>query len=296
MQIKIIFLIIGLIFNLLLNSNIAYAMPNIKVSSLGSVIKSGNTTIQNISLNFITDSSWQILVSPVDACLRNSYYPAKNVSLERLLIENNRGVQLNLPKLNKPVILDSGTETGSINRQYILRYKNSDADYPGLYTGSLQFTLISGSGTEMDIYSLSIEQPVEQKIIAESNIVNLDIKSTNILKKGFMQESELPTKLYVRSNTEWKLVLKKNNYNDFINLKFKVLSVPDNCRTQYNSDYFDLPNGNFVIMEGNPTLDASGKGVEAKMLEINYQIKTKDGQILPAGPFQFDAYYTLMPR
>lgn len=296
MRIKIIFLIIGLVFNLLLNSNTAYAITNIKVSSLGPVIKSGNMAIQNISLNFITDLSWQILVSPVDACLRNSYYPAKNVPLDRLLLENNQGLQINLLEPNKPVLLDSGNETGSINRQYILRYKNSDADYPGLYTGSLQFILVSGTGTEMDIYSISFEQPVEQKIMAASNTVNLDIKPTNILKKGFAQESDIPLKLLVRSNTEWKLVLKNNKYNDLINLKFKVLSVPDNCKTKYNSNYFDIPNGDLPIMEGNPTLDVSGKELEAKMIEINYQIKTKDGQIFPAGHFQFDADYALVPK
>ena len=292
---KINFLIIGLIFNLLLNSNIALALPTIKVSSLGPVIKSGNTTIQNISLNFNTESNWQILVVPLENCLKNSYQQEKNIPLDRLSIENNNGQQLNSLEPNKPVIFDSGNETGNINKNYILRCKNSDADYPGIYTGSLQFILVTNSPTEQDIYPVSIEQYPEQKIMADSNTVNLNIKPNNILKKGFVQELELPTRLYVRSNTEWKLILKNYNNNDLINVKFKVLSVPENCRTHYSSDYFEATNSSLVIAKGAPTFTASGKDLETKIIEINYQIKTKTGKILPAGPFQFDFDFSLIP-
>jgi len=288
MKIKIIFLIIGFIFNILLNSNIVYALSNIKVSSSGQAINSGNITIQNISLNFSAVSGWKLLVSIPNSFLTNNSHPSKFISVNNLTIEDSQNNKQFILEPGRQIILDNGNISGVFNKEYRLKFLNTNAVDPGNYTGILQFSLISGMENIQYYYPVSFNQPECQKIIINPVQSNINIQPVNTLKKGFSQESSMPTMFYIQANTKWKLVCKKITSNKYLDLKFKILSLPENSHTNYNKDYYDFPDDNFVLVEGEPTLDNTGKNIETKIIEVNYLLKTKNAEILPAGNFMFE--------
>lgn len=302
MKIKIfVYLKIIILFMALLSftaENTSYASSFLKVTSIGPAIKSGGTTVQNITLNFKENSpDWKILVTALDDSLKNSFNPSKKLSLDNLVIENFNGDHITVNEPNKPYTVGIGTEVGEISKNLVLRYKNNDADYPGTYTGYFQFNIVSSSGTSVNTYNFSIEQPVNQKIYTTNNTINMKIKSENALKKGFKQELDIPSRLYISSNSDWKLILKSNkNINELLDLKFKILSCPSDIKKYFDAEYSNIPSDEFVLMEGGPTIDPTGKILETKAIEINYQINTKENEILPSGDFRFDADYTISPK
>lgn len=287
--INILSILILIVFCVLLRP--VYADENISVTAQGTPVKVGNTTVQNISLDLKTKKDWQLMVLIQDDYLRNTSKSASQISAERLEVQDNETQDRFSLKSGKPVIIAADNDSQKLIKSYSLVLNNSDSDYPGIYRGSIHFVLTTSMGTSMDSYVFEFNQPIIQRLSVMPDSVNINVSPDNSMKYGYIQETVNPVKIFVSSNKEWKLVLQGASQDNPLNYGYKVL--PGNYKA-YNLEYTGLSSGSKVIAEGDSTVSADGQGLESKVVEVNYMLKTGESELLPAGSYPFNLKYTLI--
>jgi len=284
----IVFLLSFFIFNL----NKTYADSDISITSIGPAFNTGNYLIQSVSVDMKAKKNWQLLVVPLSSSLKNISNPSKQIPVSRLEIQDSSG-SYNL-ELNKPAIIASGNGNNvgrDIIKEFTLKLGCNNVAYPGIYTGILQFMLISGH-TSADIFNLSLSQPEIQDISISPDTMNISVSPDNSMH-GYSQESKTFSRIYIRSNKRWKLILQgQSAANSFI-YAFKVVSSQRGSKIYYNSEYTDISNTPVIIAEGEPTVSQDGTSLVSEIIEINYMLKTDNPKALSAGSYPLNTGYYL---
>jgi len=287
--------LIAIIFSLFLQFNKVFAGMDLSVMPAGPAIRTGNTTIQNIILDLKTKNHWQLLVTPLNSSFRNISHPASQIPVSQAELQDNDSSNTFTLEFGKPVVVDSGDNNDKIDKNLTLRISTPDGYYPGTYTGTIQFTLISSKGTSVENFSVSFDQPTIQDISILPNEVNINILPENCMQMNYSQESSSPTKIYIRSNKNWKLILNSQKTDNPLNYYFKTLSS-SNSSNLYYSDYTQLSNTNLIVAEGSPTISSDNKNIEPATVQINYKLETDKYSALPAGAYPYNVVYNLTSR
>ncbi|OGH95767.1 MAG: hypothetical protein A2104_07865 [Candidatus Melainabacteria bacterium GWF2_32_7] len=275
--------------------NKTYAGSNLTITKLGNPYSIGNDTIQDISLSLKTKKNWKLLVTSLNNGLLNTSSPSNRIPVSRITIQDNSSSNIYPVQYITPVIIESGNNNENIDARYSIKISNSDASYPGTYTGNLLFSLVSSGGTNVENFTLSFTQNPVQDISITPNHLNINVDSQNSLLNNYSQESASPVRIYIRSNQKWKLVLKGIDRNNSLSYAFKVLSGTNNAKLYYNSAYTLLPDSNLTIAEGDPTVFSDGNSLDSVVIEVNYRLTTGNSSIFPAGAYPYNLMYYLSP-
>ncbi|MDD3012938.1 MAG: hypothetical protein PHC34_04475 [Candidatus Gastranaerophilales bacterium] len=292
-SLSILFYII--IFSLFWQAKIAFADMDLSVIPTGPAIRTGNTTIQNIKLNLKTKHNWQLLVTPLNNSFINISHPTSQIPVSQAEIQDNDSAKTFQLEFGKPIIIASGNNNDKIDKNCTIRISTPDGYYSGTYTGTLQFTLTSSHGTSVQNFNISFDQPLVQNISILPDNVNINILPEDSSQMNYSQESSPPSKIYIRSNKEWKLVLNSQNNANPLNYYFKVLSSSNNSNLYY-SEYTQLSNTSFILAEGCPTISSDNKNIEPTIIQINYKLSTDKYSVLPAGGYPYNVIYNLTSR
>ena len=289
-SLSILFCII--IFSLFLQAKIGFAGTDLSVVPAGPAIRSGNTTIQNITLHLKTKHHWQLLVTPLSYSFRNISHPVSQIPVSQAEFQDNDSSNTFQFEFGKPVIVASGDNNDKIDKNCTIRISTPEGYYPGTYTGTIQFTLLSSHGTSIQNFDISFDQPVIQDISILPDNVNINMLPENSIQMNCSQESSPPSKIYIRSNRKWKLILKSQNNINPLDYYFKTLSGSNNSNLYY-SDYAKLSNTNFIIAEGGPTISSDSKTIEPTVIQVNYKISTDKYSVLTAGDYPYNVVFNL---
>gem|GEM_PF-3168924 len=278
-----------------LQPNTAFANSNLSVTPAGPAIRLGTNTIQNITINMKTKRNWQLSVVPLSNSFKNITNPASLIPVSQAEIQDNSSSSASQLEFGKPVVIASGNDNNNISKNFIIRIQTPDSYYPGTYTGSVLFTLTSSHGISMQNFDISFDQPTVMDISIPGNEVNIDVIPENSMLNNYSQEAPSPTRLYIRSNKNWKLILTGQNIYNPVTYFFKTLSGSGNP-TLYYSDYTQLSNTSFIIAEGSPTVSSDGKSMEPNIIQINYKLLTDKYSILTAGSYPYNIVFNLAAR
>lgn len=267
--------------------NAVFSADSMQITPLGSAILVNGEIIQNINVSFNADTAWKLAVTPLDANLTNIISSENQIPITDLAIVENFSNILYRFEPNKSLIITEGSETGTVNKRYILKLKNSEAYYPGTYMGIIKFSTESAT----NIYTATFNQPKIQKINIVPKNLSLKVTPANAMKVGYTVESSSPVRILVQSNTNWKLFLNNRSKSNLLNAKFKILSTSKNVKPLVGNDYIELKNGTTAIAEGNaPT---SSNFLENEVIEIKYKFKSTENEIPSADTYFFDIEYNI---
>jgi len=228
-----VFSLISVLFLVIIcfsSSNKAYADANLTITQLGAPYNVGNDTVQDISLSLKTKKNWKLSAAALNNYLLNNSYPSSRIPVSKMTIQNGNNSGTYQIEYNKPVIIASGSDNGNINTRCSIKINNSDVYYPGIYTGSLQFTLVSSGGIAVKNFVLSFMQNAIQAISITPNLLNINFDSKKSMLNDYSQESASPIRIYIKSNQKWKLILQGKDQNKTLNYAFKVLSGTNNSK------------------------------------------------------------------
>ena len=170
----------------------AYAAASIEVTSVGSPVIIGNTTVQNINVRINKQATWKVYITPLDNGLINISDPTKVIPLSRLVLTNSTGSNVYTLQYGIPTQIASGTNYGIDNIPYKFVLTNSGSDYPGTYTSHFQFQIVAGTETVSTTYTLTITVTGTQSITLTPATLNINVNTSGLLQPNYQQETALP--------------------------------------------------------------------------------------------------------
>lgn len=294
---KLLFLLI-LSLLVIIPHQCATAM-NLNIDRYSQSVKMHNKVIQPLTMNFVANSPWKLVVCPLDSNFRNIDNSMNSLPLSRLEISQLNGIPLLRMESGKEYEIQKSQNSGNISLNFILNIALFDSDYPGAYLSDLKFTLINTLDNSIigeDIYNLRFLQDSIAKIEFQTNNLTLQLNKDKILKKNSSQNLSTPFGIYVSSNKNWKLYLKGPETNNEKTLKylFKVLPSTDSLVECIPSlEYRPVKQEKVLIAKGKATINPMTNNLEKKIVNIDYMVRGPEDKYIPSGSSTDEFEYIL---
>ncbi len=268
----------------------------LKVEKFSNPVKFANKISQPINLSFTTTGHWKLRVEPLDYAVRNQDDPNYSIPISRLEITELGGTPISNFESGKVIDIKTGNTNGVNNLNLSLNLKTCDSDRPGVYLADFKFTLVGGNTVEAeDIYSLRFKQDEIASITFSNKVVNLSIDKDKILRKGSSQNLSVPVSLYVSSNKNWKLFIRKSSVSKDAKLTYfvKVLGGDSSVICNLTNEYMNLSENQILLASGKATVNDSLNCLDKKIINIDYLVKGPDDHFIPAGSRSEEFEYRL---
>lgn len=182
---KKLLLLLIFIFATTVNPQCSIAM-NLNIDKYAQSVKTHNKVIQPLTMNFVANGPWKLVVSSLDSNFRNIDNSTNSIPLSRLEIAQLNGIPLFKMEPGREYEIQNSQNSGNISLNFILNIALFDSDYPGAYLSDLKFTLINTLDNSIigeDIYNLRFLQDSIAKIEFQTNNLTLELSKDKILKK-----------------------------------------------------------------------------------------------------------------
>lgn len=267
---------------------------SLRVTNFSSPISFANKVSQPINIIFSSQGNWKILVQAIEPQVfnQNSNYSLPITRLELAELGGNPIVTFDVGKI---IELKSGTSCGINNLNLALNLTTFDNDRPGYYITGIKFTLIDkNSVVAEDIYNLGFMKNEISSIEFANRVTNVSIDKDKILLKNFTQRLSNPVGVYVSSNKDWKLYVKKmygktNTYSYLV----KVLGADPSIKCNSSGDYVLLNDNSVLLASGKATTNDTMNRLDKRFINIDYMIKSPENKIVPAGSCTEEFEYKL---
>lgn len=180
----------------------------------------------------------------------------------------------------------NGATLGSNNVNLALNVISFDSDRPGNYTTTVKFTLINqNSNVTEDIYNLRFIKNEIASIDFPNRVVKLTLNKDKILQKNSSQNLPSPVGLYVKSNKDWKLYIRKlpDNQNKELSYFIRVLGGDQSISCNASNDYTLLTENPMLIASGKATINEMMNCLDRKLINIDYMVKGPEDKFISAG-------------
>lgn len=297
MRMKINVLYKKILYFILINV-IVFSMPaqagSIRVTNFSSPTVFANRISQPINIIFSSTGNWKLLVQAAESKIfnQNSAYTLPITRLELAELGGNPIVNFDMGKI---IELRSGNSCGMNNLNLALNLTTFDNDRPGYYYTDIKFTLIDkNSMVTEDVYNLGFMKNEISSIEFTNRMTNVSIDRDKVLQTNFTQRLANPVGLYVSSNKDWKLYVKKmygktNNYNYFVRVLGADPAIKCNCA----ADYSVLNDNPILLASGKATINDTMNKLDKRFINIDFLIKGPENKIIPAGSCTEEFEYKL---
>lgn len=182
----------------------------------------------------------------------------------------------------------SGLQFWGYTKNYNCIIKNIGVLPPGNYSTKLQFQTQTALFTYNTVYNLSFTIPTTQEVSSITNPVNIKLTPDNVFENNISVSNVTSPQILIKSNDKWKLILDTSNLDNLVGkYYFQVTGVSKNV-TEYESSQIEiLPNKQYVIAKGNPTVTELITGnYSTDYVNIKYSLKNYSDKYLKEGQFK----------
>ena len=286
MKIKFfLFIMLFVCIYFLIGNNLCYSRSSLDSQSFD-LFKFQNSYAKtsSVTLQINTDNNWQLYVLLPDNTFRKYDNSSKQIKLSPVILRDCLNSKEFVLEPGKPVQINSSNSKGSFIEEFSLRLDNNECYIPGVYLSNLEFMLVTPSGTVNSINTIAFKVPEILRIKIPDNQIIIDVPTGNVLKEGYINQSIYNSKVYIQSNTPWKLIVDAQNCKQTDNFALKVISASDAVTNLTNSTYIN-PDKKTVIAEGPPTFTTDGHELDSKEVTINYAFITDANKIQHSGNY-----------
>lgn len=287
--------LIVLISLLIITCNQVYGAINVK--STGSTIISSNqiyTPIQ-VYISALASLNLTMKVKALDSFITNTSNSSYKIPISQLYL--NDGINEFQMLYNTSVTTINNISIGFLGytKNYNCIIKNIGVLPPGTYTTRLQFETNTTFETFSTVYTLAFTIPLTQEISTITNPVNINLSQDKVFEAGTTIENTTTPQIVLRSNGKWKLVLKTSNLGNLIgDYYFLITAVSPNVTNYINTQTQILPNTQYVLAEGPPTVTTPVTGTyTTDYINIKYLLKNPTNRYLQEGTFNNSVTYTI---
>ena len=286
---KLLKIILILFVNIILSINYVFA-NNLRFEKISQSQKFGNKIIQTVNLSFYSACPWRLYAQVLDFSITNQTNPNFNIPLSRFEISNLGQIPFSNFENSKPVeIKTSNNLLGANSLNFNFGINTQDYDKPGFYTCDIKFTLSDENEyiIAQNIYNYNFEISEIAKLEFSNQLVNLKIDKENILQKNTKQNLNMPLTLYITSNKDWRLYVKRNSNDINDNLKItpfiKVLNATNEINTYLKNNFTILNNDEILIASGKATFNDALKKLDKQYINLDYLICGPKDKFLKPG-------------
>ncbi len=276
---------------IILSSDLVFA-NNLHFEKISQSQKFGNKIMQQVNLSFYSNSPWKLYAQVLDLNIQNQTYPNYYIPLSRFEISNLGQIPFNNFENSKQVEIKNSdnTSNGVNNLNFNFAINTQDIDRPGFYTCDIKFTLVDNNQNiiAQNIYNYNFEIDEITKIEFSNQFINLKIDKENILQKNAQQNLKMPVTLYITSNKDWKLYVKRrtNDINNSLKITpyIKILNTQNEIVTNLNNNFTCLLNNDEVLVaSGKATFNDAIKKLDKQFINLDYLIKGPKDTFLKSG-------------
>lgn len=268
----------------------------LRVEKFSMPIKLANKISQPINLSFMATGNWKLIVQSLDNRITNQDYPNCALPITRLELAQMSGTPITNFDTGKTIEIKSGDLLGVNNLNLALNTITYDSDRPGNYVADIKFTLIDkNSIVAEDIYSLRFMKDEITKMDFSNRITHLKIDRDKILQKNSTQNLPTPLGLYISSNKDWKLYIRKlsNSSDKKLSYFVKVLGGDQSINYNQTPQYIPMTNNPILLASGKATINNVMNCLDKKLINIDYMIKGPENEFIPAGSRSEEFEYRL---
>lgn len=269
----------------------------LRVEKFSMPVKLPNKVSQPINLMFSSEGSWKLLAEVMDSQIRNQDNPSYSIPVTRLELSHLGGTPISNFDSGKVIEIKSGDINGAPNNLNLaLNMINFDSDRPGNYVADVKFTLVDqNNAIAEDIYSFRFMKDEICSIDFSNRVTRLSMEKDKILQKGSTQNLQCPLGLYVTSNKDWKLFVRRipNSRDNTLNYFVKVLGGDQSVNCNTTNEYLHMTETPLLLATGKSTINDAMNCLDKKLINIDYQVKGPEDRFMPAGSRSEEFEYSL---
>ena len=268
---------------------------SLRVEKFSMPINFSNKISQPLNLAFSAEGNWRLLVEVMDSQIRNQDNLSYSIPVTRLELAQLGGTPISNFDVGKVIEIKSGDIVGA-NLNLALNMINFDCDRPGNYVADVKFTLVGqDSSIAEDIYSFRFTKDEICSIDFSNRVTRLSLEKDKILQKGSTQNLSSPLGLYISSNKDWKLFVRRisGTKDTTLDYFFKVLGGDQSINCNMTNEYIHMTEDPILVATGKSTINDSMNCLEKKLINIDYQIKGPQDKFIPAGSRSEEFEYSL---
>jgi len=289
---QLLYILIFSLFNLSLTAQAG----SLKIERFSMPIKVGNKISQPINLSLSAEGNWRLLVEILDSQIRNQDNPSFSIPVTRLELAQLGGTPISNFDVGKIIEIKSGDINGASNLNLALNLISFDSDRPGNYTADIKFTLVSQNNTlNEDVCSLRFMKDEIASIDFSNRVTNLAVDRDKTLEKASTQNLSIPLGLYISSNKNWKLYIRKLSGSKDTTISYFVKVLGGDQAVNYNmtNEFIPMKEAPILLASGKSTINDSMNCLDKKLVNIDYQIKGPEEEFIPAGTRSEEFEYRL---
>lgn len=263
---------------------------NVVVKNLGNTIISPNQISQQIQVqeDSLITLQFSIKVRTLDSFISNNTNPNYKIPISQLYLNDGEN-EFQMQSNSEVTLLSTfGLEFFGYIQNYNCVIKNIGVLPPGTYSTRLQFQTQTALFTYNTVYNLSFTIPTTQEVSSITNPVNIKLTPDNVFETNINISNVTSPQILIKSNDKWKLILDTSNLGNLIGkYYFQITGVSKNV-TEYESSQIEiLPNQQYVIARGDPTVTEPITGnYSTDYVNIKYSLKNTSDKYLKEGQFK----------
>lgn len=280
--------IILFLFFFIINLNPAYC--NVSVKNIGGTIISSNqvsTSVQVIEDSLISFQFF-IKVKALDTYITNTSNSQYKIPITQLYLNDGENEFQIQPNIDITLFSSNNIQIFGYTKNYTCIIKNIGVLPPGTYSTRLQFQTQTAFLTFNTVYNLSFTIPTTQEVSSITNPVNIRLTPENIFETNSNISNTTSPQILVKSNDKWKLILDTSNLGNLVGkYYFQITGVSKNVTDYETSQIEILPNRQYIIAKGNPTVTEPVTGnYSTDYINIKYYLKNTSEKYLKEGQFK----------
>lgn len=268
----------------------------IKVDTFTMPVKTANRIFQPLNISISADGTWKIFVESLDSQIRNQNNPNYFIPVNRLELTESGGSPIGYFDAGKIIEISNSSAIGLNYLNLALNLISFDSDRPGNYLLDVKFTLQDeGSNISECVYTFRFSKEEISSIELSQRGVHLSIDKDKILRKNSSQNLKTPLGIYVSSNKDWKLFVRKLSDTNSEALKtfVKVIGGDSSIDCNMTNDYIPMENNLILLATGKATINDRMNTLDKKIINIDYLIKGPEDKFIPAGSQREEFEYRL---
>lgn len=255
-----------------------------------------NKILQTVNVSIVANKFWRLTVYPISKQIDNQSNSNYSLPLSRLELTDAGGNPMVTFGGGKVGNYDSYKTNGLNNFNLNFNITTSENDRPGSYLIGLEFILFDSQGHQSEAYfPLRFQKEEIAFVDFSEQVTHLQLDKDKILQKGVTQDLVTPLSVYVKSNKNWKLYIKRATVlpNSKVTYYTKPLSA-DNSITLNNTDiYTKMDNNTYLIARGSATFNNFTNTLDKKIINMDYMVKGPEDDFLQVGSESNDFQYIL---
>lgn len=189
----------------------------------------------------------------------------------------------------------SGLQIYGYTKNYNCIVKNIGVLPPGTYSTRLQFQTQTAFLNYNTVYNLSFTIPKTQDVSCITNPVNIKLSPENVFEANTSISNVTTPQILIKSNDDWKLILDTSNLGKLIGkYYFQITGVSKNVTEYETSEVEILPNRQYVLAKGKPTVSELITGNYSNdFINIKYFLKNASDKYFKEGQFNNYVNYVI---